>query len=209
MRKRPVRRLLARLFLTLTGWKPEGPRPAPDRFVLIAAPHTSNWDFAYMVAFAELYEIPLNWMGKHTLFEPPIGFIMRALGGIPVRRHRRENLVETLAGLFEQYDELGLAIPAEGTRSRAEYWKSGFYHIAREAKVPIVLSFLDYERKRGGFGPVFHVSGDLSRDMDRIRAFYDDKRGRFPERFATPRLIEEEQPIQGTGTDGPIAGSSP
>ena len=192
MSKRPVRRFLARVFLAATGWKPEGVRPEVSRYVMIAAPHTSNWDFAYLLAFAEYFEIEISWVGKHTLFKPPLGFFMRAVGGLPVRRHKRENLVTSLARVFEEYEELGLAVPAEGTRGHVDHWKSGFYHIAREAEVPIIMSFLDYERKVGGFGPAFYPSGNLSEDMDAVRAFYADKKGKFPELFGTIRLLEED-----------------
>ena len=188
-----MRRMLARLFLAATGWKPQGLRPEPKQFVLIAAPHTSNWDFPYLLAFAEYFEIRISWVGKHTLFRPPLGTIMAALGGLPVRRHERGNLVHALAALFESHAELGLVVPAEGTRERVEYWKSGFYQIARKGNVPIVMGFLDYESKTGGFGPAFRASGDLSKDMDAIRAFYADKRARFPKQFAPPRLPEEDE----------------
>ena len=193
MSKRPVRRMLARIFLAVTGWKPQGVRPEAKQFVLIAAPHTSNWDFPYLLAFAEYFELRISWVGKHTLFRPPFGTVMRALGGLPVRRHERGNLVQGLAALFDSHPDLGLVVPAEGTRVRVRCWKSGFYHIARTADVPIVMSFLDYEAKAGGFGPAFRPSGDLSKDMDAIRAFYADKQGRFPEQFETPRLPEEDE----------------
>ena len=192
MTKRLVRRFLARVFLAATGWKPEGRRPEATRFVLIAAPHTSNWDFPYLLAFAELFDLRISWIGKHTLFRGPFGPLMRALGGIPVRRHERSNLVSQLAALFAGEAALGLVVPAEGTRSRVDHWKSGFYHIAREADVPIVMSFLDYERRVGGFGPALRPTGDVRKDMDTIRSFYADKRGRHPEDFGTPRLLEEE-----------------
>lgn len=204
MPNRPVRRLLARLFLAATGWTPEGERPTPARFVLIAAPHTSNWDFPYLIAFAELYGVPISWIGKHTLFKWPFGGVMKALGGVPVRRDRRQNLVKSLAAVFDDHDALALVVPAEGTRGHVDQWKSGFYHIAREADVPIVLSFLDYERKVGGFGPAFRPTGDVRADMDRIRAFYADKQGKFPERFGEIRLAEESADGGGSasGRDG-------
>lgn len=185
--------MLARLFLATTGWKPWGTRPEPNQYVLIAAPHTTNWDFPYLIAFAEYFEIKISWMGKHTLFNPPFGWFMRGLGGLPVQRHKRGNLVESLVALFDEYDELGLVVPAEGTRSRVEHWKSGFYHIARNADVPIIMGFLDHDRKLGGFGPAFHTTGDVSEDMDQIRAFYSDKLGKFPELFGPVRLVEEKE----------------
>lgn len=190
--------MLARLFLAATGWTTWGTRPEPAQYVLIAAPHTTNWDFPYLIAFAEYFEMEISWMGKHTLFKPPFGWLMRSLGGIPVQRHKRGNLVENLAGLFDEYDELGLVVPAEGTRARVEHWKSGFYHIARKAEVPIIMSFLDYDRKVGGFGTAFHPTGNVSEDMDQVRAFYADKLGKFPELFGPVRLVEEEASKDGS-----------
>ena len=192
MKKRPIRRWIARGFLAIAGWEAGGARPEHERCVLIAAPHTTNWDFVYLIAFASLFEMKISWMGKHNLFSPPIGWFMRLLGGIPVIRHRRENLVTAMARTFEDSEELVLAVPPEGTRGRVEYWKSGFYHIALTAKVPIVMSYLDYTRQVGGFGPGFMPTGDVSRDMDRVRAFYDGVEGKYPEKFSPIRLREEE-----------------
>lgn len=175
------------------GWTSWGERPEPKQYVLIAAPHTTNWDFIYLIAFAEYFEITISFMAKHTLFTPPLGWLMRALGGIPVRRDKRQNLVSTLANLFTTHEELGLVVPAEGTRSRSEHWKSGFYHIARQAEVPIIMSFLDYEKKVGGFGPAFHPTGVVGDDMDRVREFYSERKGKFPELFSPIRLVEEDE----------------
>jgi 1-acyl-sn-glycerol-3-phosphate acyltransferase len=186
-----VRKLIARLFLRLTGWKSEGARPEPRRYVLIAAPHTSNWDLAYLLALAEEYGVRISWMGKDALFRPPLGWVMRRLGGIPVVRHKRGNLVAAAAQSFAEREDLALAVPAEGTRGYVPYWKSGFYHIARTAEVPIVLGYLDYARKRGGFGPALHPTGEVGRDMDEIREFYSDKVGKYPDQFGAVRLKEE------------------
>jgi 1-acyl-sn-glycerol-3-phosphate acyltransferase len=195
MSKRPVRRFLSSLFLRLTGWKADGVRPEPNQFVLIAAPHTTNWDFVYLLVFASYYEIQISWMGKDSLFRRPFGSLMRALGGIPVRRHKRENLVDSMARAFEDHPTLRLVVPAEGTRGHVDYWKSGFYHIARTAEVPIIMSFLDYTSKTGGFGPAFSPSGDLGRDMDSIRKFYDGRQGKYPAKFGRIRLREEEEDL--------------
>ena len=191
MPKRRVRRWLARLFLSATGWQPEGERPAPARYVLIAAPHTTNWDFPYLLAFAEHFGLTISWLGKANLFRGPLGPLMRALGGIPIERSRSENRVAEMAQAFSDRAALGLVVPAEATRGRAEYWKSGFYYIAMAAEVPVVMSYLDYTRKRGGFGPAFMPSGDIARDMDAVRAFYADKQGKYPEAFGPVRLREE------------------
>ncbi len=193
MNERPVRRHLARLFLASSGWTPTGERPICQRFVLIAAPHTSNWDFPLLIAFAEYFEIPISWIGKHTLFRPPMGAVMRALGGIPIDRSKRDDRVAQLARLFDERERLALVVPAEGTRGRVDHWKSGFYHIARTAGVPIVMSYLDYTRKTGGFGGSFEPSGDIRVDMDRVRDFYAGRRGRHPERFGEIRLLEESK----------------
>lgn len=182
----------AKLFLQATGWTAEGTRPQADRYVLIAAPHTSNWDLIYMLAFAQVFDVEPRWMGKHTLFEGPFGGLMHKLGGIPVRRSEKGNLVAQLAQVIRESESICLAVPVEGTRSYAPYWKSGFYHIARAAQVPIVMSYLDYSRKVGGFGPSIMPTGDIRADMDQIRAFYAGKAGRFPNEVGDIRLKEED-----------------
>jgi 1-acyl-sn-glycerol-3-phosphate acyltransferase len=187
-----MRKLLARAWLRLTGWKPEGARPTAERFVLIAAPHTSNWDLVYLLALAEVYDLRVSWMGKHTLFRPPLGSLFRALGGIAIRRHERGDRVTAMAKEFAEREHFALVVPSEATRALAPYWKSGFYHIARRAEVPIVMGFLDYRRRRGGFGPALLPSGDVKRDMDAIRAFYADKVGKYPELFGPVKLREED-----------------
>jgi 1-acyl-sn-glycerol-3-phosphate acyltransferase len=192
---KPIRWWIARGLLAITGWKPDGIRPDTPSCVLIAAPHTTNWDFPFLLIFAAYYQLQIRWMGKHSLFRPPMGWLMRALGGIPITRHRREHIVAAMARSFKEHEHLILVVPAEGTRSRADYWKSGFYHIAHTAGVPIVMSYLDYERKTGGFGAPVHLTGDVSKDMDQIRAFYLDKAGKHPTNFGPVRLREEDARI--------------
>ncbi|HEY5657589.1 MAG TPA: lysophospholipid acyltransferase family protein [Myxococcota bacterium] len=182
---------LARWFLRLSGWQVEGGKPYLRRFVLIGAPHTSNWDLVFMLAIAAVLDVKVEWLGKHALFRPPLGWLMRRLGGIPVVRHRQENTVLRMAQTFESRESLALALSAEGTRGYAPYWRSGFYHIARAAGVPIVLGYLDYARRRGGFGPAILPTGDIRSDMDEIRDFYADKVGRHPDRVGEVRLKEE------------------
>jgi 1-acyl-sn-glycerol-3-phosphate acyltransferase len=185
---------LSLAFLRVTGWKAEGDKPTAKKYVLIAAPHTTNWDFFYVLAFARLYDIKISWIGKHTLFRWPFGGLMRRLGGVSVRRHERANVVADMARAFARAESLTLIVPAEGTRSWVPYWKSGFYHIANTARVPIVMGYLDYKRKRGGFGPAIMPTGNLRYDMDRIRAFYADKIGKYPAHTGEVRLREEESP---------------
>jgi 1-acyl-sn-glycerol-3-phosphate acyltransferase len=187
-----LRAWLARTLLKAMGWKIEGQKPLHRKYVLIAAPHTSNWDFPMMILCAWAFDVSINWMGKQSLFRPPLGWIMRGLGGIPVQRGQAGRLVADMVAAFAERDAMVLAVPTEGTRARAEHWKSGFYHIARGAGVPIVPSYLDYGRKRAGFGPALPVSGDVRKDMDLLRGFYAPMQGRFPENFSPVRLREEE-----------------
>ena len=184
-------RWAAQRFLRFTGWKSEGNGPAARKFVLIAAPHTTNWDLIYMLAIAWDLDVDISWMGKHTIFRWPFGGLMKYLGGIPVRRNARKNAVEQMTAVFANRSTLALTVPAEGTRSYVPHWKSGFYHIARAANVPIVLGFLDYSRKLGGFGPEVIPTGNVSEDMDEIRAFYTASMAKYPEAFGDVRLKEE------------------
>jgi 1-acyl-sn-glycerol-3-phosphate acyltransferase len=186
-----LRCALAKRFLGWTGWALEGERPAARSFVLIAAPHTTNWDLLFFLAHAWACGIRPSWIGKHTLFRGPLGPMMRWLGGVPADRTRPGGLVAQMALAFAGDPGLVLTVPPEGTRSRAAHWKSGFYQIARAAKVPIVMGYLDYERRRGGLGPALYPGEDLRGDMDAIRAFYADKRGKYPDRFGAVRLKEE------------------
>ncbi|MCA9524230.1 MAG: lysophospholipid acyltransferase family protein [Myxococcales bacterium] len=185
-------RTFARLFLRLSGWQPEGNAPTCKRYVLIASPHTSNWDLAYMLAIASVLRVKIHWMGKHTLFRFPLGWLMRSVGGIAIDRRAQHGVVKQVADRLKEADELVMVVPPEGTRRASKYWKSGFYHIAREAQVPVVCGFLDYRRKRGGFGPAIELSGNVRADMDRFREFYAPIQGKFPQKATPPRLREEE-----------------
>jgi 1-acyl-sn-glycerol-3-phosphate acyltransferase len=187
-----IKQWVGRAWLSMTGWSFEGPVPSHPRYVAIAAPHTSNWDFVHMMAMAWAQGLRFRWMGKASLFAPPFGRVMRGMGGIPIDRSRRGQLVAQCVAHFEADPGLVLAVPAEGTRGRGTHWRSGFYHIARAARVPIVLGYLDYARRRGGLDPGFVPSGDVRADMGRIRAFYADKVGRHPQAFTPPRLAEED-----------------
>lgn len=158
---------------------------------MVAAPHTSNWDFPLTLAMAWLSGFHPRWLGKKSLFRGPAGPIMRALGGIEVDRDDPGGLVGELVARLGGTSDFALIVPAEGTRSKSEYWKSGFYRIARQADLPLVLAFMDGPTRTGGFGPTIELSGDVTADMDRIRAFYADKHGLRPEHRAEPRLRDE------------------
>jgi len=188
-----MKKWFAHWLLRRGGWKIEGKPPQDRRFVLIAAPHTSNWDLLYLLAFAAVFDLKVSWLAKHSLFHPPMGWVLRALGGIPIVRHKNSNVVDAMVEAFNGRPELVLVVPTEGTRARVEYWKSGFYHIAVGAGVPIVPSYLDYGNKRGGFGPAITPTGDLASDMQYFRKFYGDKLGKFPGLFGPVRLREEDK----------------
>ena len=188
-----VAQRFARWLLKVKGWTLEGERPDCHQYVLIAAPHTSNWDLPYLLACAASFRVRIRFMAKHTLFFPPLGWFMRALGGVPIVRYRNENTVDAMASAFASGEPLVLVVPAEGTRARADYWKSGFYRIAQQAGVPIVPSYLDYGNWRAGFGPPLLPGGDLGADMDILRRFYASMTGLHPEQFGPVRLLEEPQ----------------
>ncbi|MDH4118039.1 MAG: lysophospholipid acyltransferase family protein [Acidimicrobiia bacterium] len=184
-------RNLCRALLRIRGWTLLGSPPQTAKYVVIAAPHTSNWDFPIMLAMAGAFGLRLSWMGKDSLFRAPFGFIMRRLGGVPVKRHTAHNVVDQTIAAFEAAERFVLAIPAEGTRSRTEHWKSGFYHIARGARVPIAPAFLDYSKKEGGFRPAIEPTGDIKADMDLIRAAYEGVLGKKPSNQGPIRLAQE------------------
>ncbi len=188
-----MRRAIGRTVLRLLGWRTVGefPREGCERCVLIAAPHTSNWDLAFLIAFAMAFELNVTWLGKHGLFRPPFGVVLRWLGGVPVVRDSRGNHVERIAALFASRERLVLVIAPEGSRGRREHWRSGFYRIAQSAGVPIVPSYLDFGTRTAGFGAPLVASGSLSSDMDRLRAVYAGMRGLVPDAFGPVRLVEE------------------
>jgi 1-acyl-sn-glycerol-3-phosphate acyltransferase len=183
---------LGKAILDAAGWTIVGGAPNVARCVLIAAPHTSNWDFLYAIACTSALGLPLRFMAKDSLFRGAQGALLRALGGIAIDRSKANNVVDAMVQEFERGEPLVLLIPPEGTRKARDYWKSGFYHIARGAGVPVALGFLDYPNKRVGIGPLVELSGDVKSDMDRIRAFYADKGGKVPASFTPPRLREED-----------------
>jgi len=174
---------LARSMLWLTGWRIVGGVPAAPKYVLIAAPHTSNWDFpvALMVCFA--LRLRVYWMGKASLFPPLLGAVMRWLGGIPVNRARSGNLVQATVDAYNSNQRLIVIVPPEGTRSKVTQWKTGFYHIAQGAGVPIALGYLDFRKKEAGLCRMFQPSGDIVADMVEIQAFYAGITGKNPGKF--------------------------
>jgi 1-acyl-sn-glycerol-3-phosphate acyltransferase len=185
--------LIGRIFARATGWRVVGRAPAYSKMVVIAAPHTSNWDFVYLMMAACVFRLKIHWMGKKSLFAPPFGTFMKSLGGIAIDRNQRTNVVDQMAEKFQQQEQLAIVIPPSGTRSKTDFWKSGFYRIASKAQVPIVCGYLDYAKREAGLGLSFVPSGDTGADMQRIRDFYGDKVSKYPLRSSRIRLREEDE----------------
>lgn len=164
------------------GWSLHIDRPEIDKYVAIAAPHTSNWDFLIGILAAWAIELNASWLGKHSLFRWPLGWYFRRIGGVPVRRDGGQNYINQMTELFNSSKRLVLALAPEGTRSKTDHWKTGFHAIARAAGVPILMAYFDYPRKQVGMGGMFYPSDDIEADFRRIREFYKDKRGKNPEK---------------------------
>ncbi len=181
----PALRVVSRLLLRLLGWRVEGAlSPRAARSVIIAAPHTSNWDFPYTLLGAFALGMHIRWLGKASLFRAPFGGVMRWLGGIAVHRERSNNLVSSsVLALQSAPGPLQLVVAPEGTRSRTTQWKAGFHHIARGAGLPIQLSYLDWGERRMGLGPLVTPGEDVDGDIARIRAFYAPFKGRNAAQF--------------------------
>lgn len=174
----------SRLVMKLMGWK-IGMVPSDmktrKKYVLIAAPHTSNWDFVITLLAAFVLRVKVSVMIKSEYVRPPFGFFFLWLGVIPVNRSKNTNLVDKSIEQFKKKEELVLIVPPSGTRRKIVHWKTGFYHIANGAEVPIGLGYLDYKTKTAGVGPFFHTTGDIEKDMIEIQKFYADKTGKYPD----------------------------
>ncbi len=172
-----VRRWYAR-----QGWTEERIIPAERKFVIIAAPHTSNWDFLYFLGLADKLDLPLSFMGKDKLFRWPFARFMRDLGGIPVDRSKSNNMVDQMIAEFKKRDTFMLTIAPEGTRGKVRQWKTGFYHIALGAGVPMVCGLMDYAKKRGGLGPAIWPTGDYEKDMAKVSEYYRQCTPKYPDK---------------------------
>ncbi|WP_395644745.1 lysophospholipid acyltransferase family protein [Terricaulis sp.] len=176
-------RWISGAYLRLSGWRIRGDWPGFDKAVLVAAPHTSNWDGLNMLATAGYYRVKLKWMGKKSLTTGPFGWVLKAMGCVPIDRSASHDVVRTMADVFAREPKIVLAIPPEGTRSAVREWKSGFYHIAHAAKVPLVLSVLDYGKKTVSLAATFTPSGDYDADLAAIRAHYANAVGKKASNF--------------------------
>lgn len=174
----PLARWLGRTVLRLGGWKVTGRFPDIDKVIVLAAPHTSWWDGIWGMAAKLAMGLRVEVMAKRELFNPMLGPLLRALGAVPIDRGNAHGVVPAMAARFRDVEQLWLVIAPEGTRRRVETWKSGFWHIARAAQVPVVCVYFHYPERTIGVGPTFEMSGDLAADMARVREFYRPWRGK-------------------------------
>ena len=175
---------ISKFMLKLFGWTLVGYLPTNTKYLVIVAPHTSNWDFFIFLGVKWAYELKIVFIGKHTLFIGPVGWALRKVGGIPVDRSGGHNMVDTIVNEFNKRGQMVFALSPEGTRSYLDHWKSGFYHIARKANVPIQMAFVDNMTKTIGWGPLYFPSNDKEKDLKQIQEFYNDKVGIKPEKFS-------------------------
>ncbi|MDP1632352.1 MAG: 1-acyl-sn-glycerol-3-phosphate acyltransferase [Caulobacter sp.] len=177
-------RWLSTAWLTLNGWKVYGDWPAPEKAVLLAAPHTSNWDGVHMLAAAGYYRVKLRWMGKKSLTTGPFGGLVKALGCVPIDRAANNDVVKTMSEAFAATDRMILAIPPEGTRGLTQDWKSGFYHIARAADVPIIVTVLDYGSRTIRVAAVLYPGDDLEAEIALMKRYYRNAVGKNRAQFS-------------------------
>ena len=171
---------LSEMYFRATGWQIIGQAPDEAKLVAIGYPHTTNWDFFVYLAIIGHFGLKMRFLMHEGLFVGPLGWLLRRWGGIPVQGGSKA-VVATLVQAFDDADVLRLAIAPEGTRAGGSKWKSGFWRIADGADVPVVMAFVDRDRKRMGFGPSVKVDGDIDRWMEQARTFYADKRGIKPQ----------------------------
>lgn len=176
-----VLKFFSRTILKVIGWKLIGNPPQEKKFVAIGVPHTSNWDFPVALLCFSALGLRFNWVAKESLFKGPLKYIFKWIGGIPLNRRSPTGFLKDMAAIYARSESLVIAIAPEGTRSKTDYWMPGFYYIANEAKVPIVLAFADYSKKTMGIAGIVHPTGDIEADFEKIKKFYEGKKGKNPE----------------------------
>ena len=185
-------KFLAKTILKLSGWHLDASLPKEKKFVLIGAPHTSNWDLPIGLLCFWSVPIHLTWVGKKQLFVGPLNNFFRMLGGIPVDRSVHTGFIEQISHQFDTREEMIFGLTPEGTRSRTAYWKTGFYHIALQAKVPVCFAYIDYPSHTIGFGEMLYPSGEIEKDFEKIKLFYADKKGKYPEKQGPVKIKNDK-----------------
>ncbi len=177
----PCLRILFRLGLCIAGWRIVGQLPDLSKYIVVGAPHTSNWDFVMFLGLAFILKGNMRYMGKAELFRPPLGGFFRWCGGVPVDRSKSQGLVEQMVQTIREAKQFRLVITPEGTRKKVNEWKRGFYYIAKQAGIPIVAGYVDSLTKTCGIGPTFTLTDDIEADLAIIQAFFKDKVGINPQ----------------------------
>jgi len=174
---------VADFILKIIRWEIKGEIPDLKKFIIIVAPHTSNWDFVLGILVMFSLRIHIRWMGKHTIFRKPFGGLMKWLGGIPVNRTYAAGVISEIADSFTNNESLIINLAPEGTRKKVKNWKLGFYFIAKKANIPVLIGCIDYKKKVISFGPVIHLTDDQEKDITKIKSFYNSDMAKYPEKF--------------------------
>lgn len=174
-----VSRAIGRLILSSMGWRFEGRLPDLKKFVAIGAPHTSNWDFVIGMSALMALGIRVNWIGKDSIFKWPVKYIWQWLGGKPVDRFHPHGVVQQTVDLIKSHEHFVLGLSPEGTRKDMTQWRTGFYHMAHGAEVPLLFVYFDYKNKALGFGPLFFTTGELEKDLPQMLKYYKAFSGKF------------------------------
>jgi 1-acyl-sn-glycerol-3-phosphate acyltransferase len=178
----PFIAFIGRVIYRVLGWKCTGQTPTYRKYVIIAAPHTSNWDGFFLIGAASMLNLNFSFFGKHSLFKGPLGWFLRSRGGIPLDRSRNQSFVSQAVSWFDRLDTFAIGVAPEGTRYLTTGWKTGFYYIALQARVPIVLGYIDYAKKEGGILPeVLIPTGDIDKDFETLRRLYDPLVAKHPQ----------------------------
>ena len=173
---------ISSFILIFFGWSVEKELPPDNKYIIIGAFHTSNWDFPLTLLCLSAMGLKFNWVGKDSMFKWPLSIFFKSIGGIPVDRSNHTGFIKKIANLYNNTDKLVIALAPEGTRSKTEHWKSGFYYIALEAKIHIALGYIDYPNKKLGIGKFFVPTNDLEKDLLIIKEFYKNIKGKYPEK---------------------------
>lgn len=182
-------KLFFKFWFRLAGWKIKGGIPPEiKKCVLVAAPHTSNWDFVWGMGGLAEFNYDVKYLAKKELFRFPIKGMLLKLGGMPVDRSKHNRLTDAIVDLFNHHEKLIVLFPPEGTRSPVSKWKTGFYHVAVQANIPIILGYLDYKYKIAGIENVIYPSGDIKADFEKISAFYKNAHPKIPKNFLLPDI---------------------
>ena len=183
-----MKKLISKIIFQIIGWKVVGKLNYPDKCLVIAAPHTSNWDFFIGRCYAYIIGVVPKYLIKSELFLPILRSLIKWNGGIPVYRHSKNNVVDQITEIYNSTDKFILGISPEGTRRRVERWRTGFYHIAVKSEVPILLIKMDYEKKEIGIINEFHPSGDIDKDLLFIQNQYKNIKGKIPKNY-NPKIF--------------------